>query len=399
MGGGGGAPSHTTTTTQIDPTVKQWEQQNYNYAQNIANTPYSPYTGQMVAPLNSLETAGITQGSQLAQSNLGMGAINQGITNANQAGNYSPLQVQAPQSVAQVSAPGAYNPMQVNTGTWNSAAAQQYMSPYTQSVIDAANQNIDRSLAQTQAATNAQAVTAGAYGGTRQAVANAENARNADQLKAQTAAGLLSDAYNNAQSAFQADQGRSLAAQQANQQAGLSAGLTAQQQALQASLANQQASLANQQMGLTAQQANQQAGLNAANLGLGSADLLGRLGVAQQGIGQGNAQALLNYGSVLQNQQQNENQWAYQNTYLNPQQWPLRGLSAMESAVSGIPYGTTSGMTVPNYSNPVGGALGGAAAGAGLASALTSAGAMNSWNPWGWGMMGAGALLGYMSNS
>ncbi|HVZ78085.1 MAG TPA: hypothetical protein VG818_08915, partial [Gemmatimonadaceae bacterium] len=105
MGGGGGAPSHTTTTTQIDPTVKQWEQQNYNYAQNIANTPYSPYSGQMVAPLNSLEMAGITQGSQLSQSNLGMSAINQGIANAIQAGNYSPLQVTAPSSVAQVSAP------------------------------------------------------------------------------------------------------------------------------------------------------------------------------------------------------------------------------------------------------------------------------------------------------
>lgn len=40
------------------------------------------------------------------------------------------------------------------------------------------------------------------------------------------------------------------------------------------------------------------------------------------------------------------------------------------------------------------GAAGGALGGAGLASSLVGAGAMNSWNPWGWGMMGAGALLG-----
>lgn len=386
---GGGTPKNTTSTTTntLDPNVARWTQNNYNYAQNVANQKYDPYSGQMIAPLNSLQTQGIDQGAGAAAAGTGMGAINLGITNAALAGGYDPSQVSMPGSAAQVSAPGAYNPSQVGSGVWSTGAAQQYMNPYTQQVIDAANTNIDRNLAQTQNATNSQAVAAGAYGGTRQAVANAENARDANQLKAQTSAGLLSDAYTNAQNAFQADQGRSLAAQQSNQQAGLSAGLTAAQQSLAAQEANQQAGLAGQQMGLSAQQANQQAGLSAANLGLGSADLLGRLGISQQGVAQNNAQALYGYGQIGQDLQNQQNVWDYQNSYLNPQQWPLRGLSALESAVSGIPYSSSSATSQPLYRNKTAGALGGAASGAAAGSAF---------GPWGTAIGGvAGGLLGY----
>lgn len=326
---GGGSPSNTTATTTnaLDPAVRQMTLGNYAAAQGVANQKYNPYTGQMIAPLNSLQTQGINQGAGAAAAGTGMGAINLGISNA--------------------AAAGGYDPSSVSTGTWNSAAAKQYMNPYTQQVIDAANTNIDRNLAQTQNATNAQAVTAGAYGGTRQAVANAENARDANQLKAQTSAGLLSDAYTNAQGAFQSDQSRSLGAQEANQQAGLSA----------------------------------------ANLGLGSADLLGRLGISQQGVAQNNAQALLGYGQIGQDLQNQLNEWNYQNNYLNPQQWPLRGLSALESAVSGIPYSNSSATTQPLYKNKTAGALGGAASGAAMGS---------SFGPWGTAIGGvAGGLLGY----
>ena len=54
-------------------------------------------------------------------------------------------------------------------------------------------------------------------------------------------------------------------------------------------------------------------------------------------------------------------------------------------------YGTTSS---PYSQNRAAGALGGAAAGAGIGAGLMSAGAMNAWNPWGWALMGGGALLG-----
>ena len=326
--GGGGSPKNTTSTTtnNLDPNVARWTQNNYNVAQGVANQQYSPYTGQMVAPLNGLQLQGIGQGAAAATDNTGMAPINQGVANATAAGSYQPLQI--------------------GTGTWNSQAAQQYMNPYTQSVIDAANTNIDRNLAMTNQQTKAAATGAGAYGGDREAIMEAENARNANQLKAQTAAGLLNDAYTNAQGAFASDQSRALAAGQSNQSAGL----------------------------------------QGANLGLGSADLLGRLGVAQQGVAQQNAGALMGYGSTVQDQQDAENQWNYQNAYLNPQQWPLRGLNALESAVSGIPYSTSSSTSTPIYRNKTAGALGGAATGA-------SMGAM--FGPWGAAIGGvAGGLMG-----
>lgn len=326
--GGSSSPKNTTSTTtnNLDPNVARWTQNNYNAAQNVANQPYNPYTGQMIAPLNGMQMQGINQGAADAANGIGMGAVNQGINAATQAGQYQP--------------------QQVGTGQWGAGAAQQYMSPYTQQVIDASNAQIDKNLAQTTNATNAQATAAGAFGGTRQAVQTAQNQNDANQLKASTAAGLQQDAYNNAQQAFMADQQRQL-------QAGMS---------------------------------NQQAGLNAANLGLGSADLLGRLGAQQQQTSQGNANTLLGLGGTLQGQQQQQNEWDYQNNYLNPQQWPLRGLNALESAVSGIPYGSSSSSTTPMYQNKTAGALGGAASGAAMGSMF---------GPWGTAIGGGvGGLLG-----
>lgn len=323
--GGGGGPSSTTTTNQLDPAMKAWLGQNYSVAQQVNNQKYLPYGGQMVAPLNGYETGGIYQGVNAAMSGVGQGAINQGINSA--------------------TAAGIYKPQQVTTGTWNQAAAASYMNPYTQQVINTTNQQIKDNLAQTNNTTNAQATSAGAFGGTRQAVADAQNNYYANQVMAQTDAQLHDQAYNNAESQFNTDQARSLAGQQSNQQAGL----------------------------------------NAANLGLGSADILNQLGFGQQAVALGNANAMMQYGGVLQNQQQNEDQWNYQNNYLNPQGWPLRGLNALESAVSGIPYGNTSTQSQQNYKNPLSGALGGAASGAAMGSMF---------GPWGTaiGAVGGGLM-------
>jgi hypothetical protein len=324
MGGGGGGPTSTTTTNQLDPSMRAWLGQNYAAAQKVNSQTYTPYNGQMVAPLNGFESSGIGQGAAAASGGIGLGAINQGINNA--------------------TAAGSYQPQQVSTGTWNPSTAASYMNPYTQQVINTTNQQIKDNLAQTNNTTNAQATAAGAYGGTRQAVANAQNNYYANQVMAQTDAQLNDQAYNNAEGQFNADQARSLAGQQSNQQAGL----------------------------------------NAANLGLGSADILNQLGVGQQAVGLGNANAMMQYGGVLQNQQQNENQWNYQNNYLNPQQWPIRGLNALESAVSGIPYGNTSTTQQQNYSNPMSGALGGAASGAAMGSMF---------GPWGTALGAVGGGL------
>lgn len=312
---GGGSPKNTTTTTktELDPATRAMQQQIFGYAQGVANQPYSAYGGQAVAPLNDLQQRALQNGYWQADNNVGAGTLQQGVDAA--------------------TAAGQYRPDMVNTAQWNPQAAQQYMSPYTQSVIDATNSQIDRNTLQTTNNTNAAAVQAGAFGGTRQAVQTAENQRNADQIKAQTAAQLNDQAYSNAQGMFTADQQRQLAAAQGNQSAGL----------------------------------------QAANLGLGSADLLGRLGLSQQQLSSANANAALGYGGVIQGQQQQEND--YRLAQFNEQRdWNLRGLGALQGSLSGMPSGQSSAATTPIYKNKTAGALGGAASGAAMGS---------TFGPWG----------------
>lgn len=75
---------------------------------------------------------------------------------------------------------------------------------------------------------------------------------------------------------------------------------------------------------------------------------------------------------------------------------PLQNLQNYDALIRG--YGGLGGSSQQN--RPGGsaalGALGGAATGAGIAGGLMSAGAINAWNPWGWALMGGGALLGAM---
>ena len=205
----------------------------------------------------------------------------------------------------------------------NPYSASQYMSPYMQNVVDAQQREAQRSadIAGTQRA--ARATQSGAFGGSRQAIENAEAARNLATQKGDIQAAGLQSAYQQAQGQFNAEQQARLQAQQANQQAGLQVGgqnlqaaLGVQQlgaqSGLQTALANlssaQQANVQNQAaqlqtQGMNAQQAmqaalaNQQAGLQ-----VGGQNLQAALGVQQLGAGQ-NLQAQLANQQALQQAQ------------------------------------------------------------------------------------------------
>jgi hypothetical protein len=192
-------------------------------------------------------------------------------------------------------------------------SAEAYMSPYMQSVVDVQQREAQRQADIAGTQRGAQAVKSGAFGGSRQAIMEAEAARNLAQQKGDIQAQGLQSAYGQAQQQFNAEQQARLQAQQANQQAGLTVGgqnLGAQlgiqqlgtQTGLQTSLANlssqQQANVQNQAarnqaMGMNAQQAmqaalaNQQMGYN-----VGSQNLAANLGIQQLGSGQ-NLQAQL----------------------------------------------------------------------------------------------------------
>jgi hypothetical protein len=130
-----------------------------------------------------------------------------------------------------------YDPLRAQSQQFGQDQAQQYMSPYMQSVVD-----IQQAAAQRQAdiagtSRGAQAVQSGAFGGSRQAIMDAEAARAlADQKGAIQAQGLQS-AYSQAQQQFNADQAQRMQAQMANigqQQFGANLGMQGLQTGLQA---------------------------------------------------------------------------------------------------------------------------------------------------------------------
>jgi hypothetical protein len=197
----------------------------------------------------------------------------------------------------------------------------QYMSPYMQSVVGIQQREAQRAADIAKTQSNAQAVKSGAFGGSRQAIMDAEAARNLALQQGDIQAKGSQDAYTQAQAQFNAEQQAKLQANLANQNVqqqanvqNLSAGLQTQglgaQTGLQAQQLNQQtglqALLANQQTGLQAGQSNQNMQYNTA---LQNAQM-------QQQANQSNQQAQNQFG--LSNQQA-QNQFALANQQMQGQ--------------------------------------------------------------------------------
>lgn len=116
----------------------------------------------------------------------GAGAIESGLGSLDQAQQYF---MPAAQSV--IGGQGSYDP--------NSVGA--FMDPYQQYVLDAAMQNLDRQGEVARQKGAAQAVNAGAFGGSREGIQRAETERAILDSKSEGAAKILSSGYNLAQDA------------------------------------------------------------------------------------------------------------------------------------------------------------------------------------------------------
>lgn len=243
--------------------------------------------------------------------------------------------------------------------------SQAYMSPYMQDVVNVQQQEAKRlsDIAGTQLA--GQATQAGAFGGSRYGLMEAERQRNLATQLGQIQATGSQAAFQNAQQQFNQEQQARLAAQQANQQAGLQVGgqnlaaaLGVQQlgtqTGLQTALANlssaQQANVQNQAaqlqtQGMNAQQAlqaalaNQQAGLT-----VGQQNLAAQLGVQQLGAVQ-DLQAQLANQQALQSAQQLQAQQQQFGANLGLQglQTGLQGANALAS-IGGQQLGAQQGI-------------------------------------------------------
>lgn len=300
-----------------------------------------------------------------------------------------------------VSAPTTTYAGDVGGGSFLGGNLGAYMNPYTSNVVDVALGDIERSrqIANAQGARSASAST---YGGSRNALIEAETNRGFADAAARTSAQLRSQGFDTAAGLMGQDLSRGLTAGLANQSArarfgefgaglGMQAQLANQGAGLQAGLANQatrqglnqfnagqanQMGLANAEFAQQAALANQQAGLAGANLNLGAANQLGSLGGDLFNQGLLGASALNQFGT----QEQATHQAAYDAQYqewLRSQFGPMQGFNFLAGLNSGMPYGGE---------NPGAGFAGGAMAGASIGAGF---------GPWGAGI-GAlgGGLLG-----
>ena len=323
-GGGTTQTTQSQNVTQLPPWVNDAAQQNYAFAQNVAQQPLQQYQGQMVAD----------PGAQMQQAwNTAAGGGNAGQSQYNAANaGYLGVMGQTPQ--------------QVTPGQLSSTNLQPYMNPYTSSVINSTLPIMQQNLALSQNQQANQAASNNAFGGSRQGVQAGVTQAQGAQGMAQMAAQLNQANYGQAQSAAQFD-------------------ITGQNQA---ALANQ-----------AAQQ--NQAGLNIqASQGLGT---LGN--AAQQGQLQ-NFGEQVTAGSLEQQQAQNQIN-AQMQKFQQAWAYPGQQLGVLQSALGMTPYGqaqqgqsTTQTQTSPDYAmSALGGLqmLGGMfAAPAGGTSAMAGIGKM-----------------------
>jgi hypothetical protein len=164
----------------------------YAKATDIANTPYTPYTGTQVAPLSGNQQRGIGQATT---------AATDGRASSDIAGSEA--------AAGQIAGNG-----------WNSATAQKYMNPYTQNVTDIAQRQLNKTYANTINNQGLSAASRNAFGGDRAALTDTGTTQGYLQDSADTAAKGQAAAYDNATKTWQADNARSSEAASAYSRAG-----------------------------------------------------------------------------------------------------------------------------------------------------------------------------------
>ena len=285
-GGGGSQPTNTTqTTTTIPEYARPYAERALGQAAALTDinaNPYQSYQGERYAQFTPLQQKSFE------------GAY--GMQTAGQLGTGTGLASMA--GLGGLGMVGAYNPYQ--TGQFTGGAASQYMSPYAQNVIDVEKREAQRASDIAGQRDKAAFARAGAFGGSRQAIAEAERSRNlATQMGDIQTKGLQS-AYDRAAQQFNTEN------QLREQSRQYGAGLGMQ-------------------------------GLQAANQ---AAATLGGLGQQQFQQGMDINKLQQQYGTQQQSQVQNILSGQYQD-FLNAKQYPYQQLSFMSDILRGGPLSQT----------------------------------------------------------
>jgi hypothetical protein len=320
-GGGSSQPSQSSVyQTNIPDYAKPYVETMLGTAQQqIFNYNKDPTTGEMVPttmkpyqPFSNDPSAYVAGASPMQQQAY-QGAANMGVTP--QTGQASGMAGMA----GMMGLGTQYDPMHAYSQQFNQGAAQQYMSPYMQSVVENQQREAQRTADIASTGRAGQATQAGAFGGSRQAIMDAEAARNLALQKGDIQSQGLQSAYSQAQGQFNADQAQRMAAQQAN--------------------------IGQQQFGANL-------GMQGLQTALGAAGQLGQLGQNQYGQQVGINQLQNQYGSQQQQQQQAIINQQIQN-YATAQQYPMMQLGNMSNLLRGLPMQSTTVQGYQASPNPV----------------------------------------------
>jgi len=383
MSGGSSSPTPTSTTTGL-AALPDWAQgyakdaiSNAASLTNINTNPYQQYDAQRIADFSpmqqqaqqgaaNMQTSGaIGVGQDIAQA-AGLSALGTGYTPSNYGSQFNPQGIGYGAQTMQGYQMGPAERVQTQSFA-QPGAADAYMSPYMQSVVDIQKREAQRQSGIQGTQQQAQAAQAGAFGGGRDAIMRAERERNLSQQMGDIQTQGSQAAYQQAQQQFNQEQQARLAAQQANQQAGLTTGIQNLGAAQQTGLANQaalnqagqfnagqnlQAASLGAQYGQAANQLNEQSrqygaglGLQGLQTGLQAAGQLGTLGQNEYTQNMGINQLQGQYGAQQQAQQQQGLTQSYQD-FLNQQNYPYKQMGFMSDMLRGLPLGQQSTQSI-----------------------------------------------------
>ena len=288
--GGGGSTTTTPTSTTINQTsipeyARPYVEKTLGEAGSLTDinaNPYQAYGGERYAQFTPMQQQSFSSAANMQTSPQTQTATNL----AGAAG------------VGALNAAGSFNPYQ--TGQFYGSTASDYMSPYMQNVVGVQQQEAARQAGIAGTQQQSQATKSGAFGGGRDAIMRAENARNLATQQGGIQAQGLQSAYQSAMDQFNREQ--QMAEQ--SKQFGAGFGMQGLQTALQG---------AGQLGALGQQDYSQQMGITG---------LQNQMGTQQQG------------------QVQNVLTGGYQD-YLNAQQDPFKKLSFMSDILRGGPLSQT----------------------------------------------------------
>jgi hypothetical protein len=176
--GGSSAPSSQTVTNDLPDWAIPYAQKVLGKGSALADAPYQAYQGERIAQFTPMQQQAFQGAAKMGPSAATGEAVNKALNI-----DYDPYA----------------------TGQFG-AQASQYMDPYMQNVVNIQQREAQRMADVAGTQRSAQAVGRGAFGGSRQAIMDAEAARNLATQQGDIQARGLQDAYARAQNQFNNEQ-------------------------------------------------------------------------------------------------------------------------------------------------------------------------------------------------